>query len=169
MNPRALCLLVASLVLAGCASPEGGAGGTTEGAEGAWSFTAFDGETHGPTAEGANATVLFFMATWCGTCMSKAPVLAQAHDAFADDGVRFLSIDFDPSESQTAVDAWKARHGHEWPHGLDADREVQRALDVTIQSTVVVLDADGNEVERFGYGKVTEAGLRAAVERALAA
>lgn len=54
--------------------------------------------------------------------------------------MRFLSIDFDPSEKRSDVEAWQSRYEHPWPHGL-ASPNVQRALDVTIQSTVIVLDA----------------------------
>lgn len=164
-------LLLAALLLAGCASPsgEGAADGGAGADADAWSFTSFDGATHGPTDPEANATVLFFMATWCGTCHSKAPVLTAAYDDFAAQGVRFLSIDFDPSETRGEIEAWQGRYEHPWPHGLDTDREVQRALSVTIQSTVIVLDGAGNEVERFGYGKVTESGLADAIGRAVAA
>lgn len=164
----AMAGLVVAMVLAGCAAPQGDTSGNLDG-DAAWVFTSFDGARHEPSDPAANATVLFFMATWCTTCQSKAPVLTAAYDDFAAQGVRFLSIDFDPSESHADVAAWQERYGHPWPHGLDVDREVQRELHVTIQSTVIVLDAAGDEVERFGYGKVTEAGLSDAIARALAA
>ena len=160
-----LATLLLALLLAGCASsPETPAGGQAP----AWQFTALDGSTHAQEAPEANATVLFFMATWCGSCRSKAPMLAEAQDELAGQGVRFLSVDFDPTESADAIEAWQARYGHDWPHGIDAGLSVQRALGVRTQSSVVVLAADGAIVEHFGYGQVSAAGLREAVSRALA-
>ena len=159
-------LLLATLLLSGCAAPSP-SGGTGADGSAAWRFTAFDGVEHGPAAPDANATVLFFMATWCTSCRAKAPVLTAAYDDHAARGVRFLSIGFDPSESEAEFAAWQGRYGHPWPHGLDQGREVQRALGVAIQSTVLVLDSDGKEIERFGYGQVTEQALGDAIGRAL--
>lgn len=169
---RALALLVlASAPLAGCASsPErpADAPATASGAP-AWSFTDTEGMVHGRDAPPGNATVLFFMATWCSTCRSKAPALAAVHADHAAHGARFYSLDFDPTETPAQIRAWKERFGQPWPHGVDPDLSVQRTFGVTSQSSVVVLDAQGRVVRQWGYGAVTEDGLRAALDQALSA
>lgn len=178
---RALALLLAALVLAGCATPAppsspspalppASPSSPSEGKGPAWSFTAIDdGQTYSRDAPAGNATVLFFMATWCSSCRSKAPLLAAVAEDYTPRGVRTYSIDFDPSETKDDIRAWQERYGHHWPHGIDEGRGIQRAFSVTAQSSVVVLDADGNLVERFGYGQVTERALRAALDSTLAA
>ena len=164
---RLVATVVAMLALAGCAEPSPTPSADGKGPD--WSFTAIDGETHSRDAPAANATVLFFMATWCGSCRVTAPVLAGVAPEYEAIGVRMLSVDFDASETAEDLRAWQDRYHQPWPHGTDPGLRTQRALDVRSQSSVVVLDADGNVVEHFGYGKVTDAGLRDALARALAA
>jgi thiol-disulfide isomerase/thioredoxin len=160
MRAPALVTLVA-LVLAGCAAP------ATE-APSAWSLMTIEGDTITDTSPARNATVLFFMATWCGSCRAKAPVLAEAHGSYASRGVATYSVGFDPSESAEEIRAWQERFDQPWPHGLDADRSLQRGFGVRTQSTVLVLDRDGEVVRAFGYGEVTGAALREALDAALA-
>ena len=159
-----LPVLLAALVLAGCASPAGPPSGAPE-----WSFTDVEGAQHSRDAPPGNATVLFFMATWCGSCRATAPTLAAAHADYAARGVRFYSLDFDPSETPDQLRAWQARHDQPWPHGVDPDLGVQRAFRVTSQSSVVLLDASGSVAASWGYGKVTGDALRDALDRVLAA
>lgn len=164
---RLVAVALVALVLAGCAEPS--PPGPESPDAPAWSFTATDGTVYSRDTPPGNATVLFFMATWCGSCRTKAPVIADVAADHTADGVRVYSIDFDPSETVDDLESWKDRYQQAWPHGVDPDRAVQRALGVTSQSSVVVLDGEGRVVERFGYGKVTDAGLRDALSRALSA
>ena len=173
---RALALaLVAALASAGCLSapapgPRGPGGAPDAGAAApGWTFVDTGGEEHSrETAAGAPA-VLFFMATWCGSCRSKAAWLDDAHAEYAPRGVRFYSIGQDPTEGDADLERWKEAHAHPWPHGRDPDRAVQRAFGITHQSSFVVLDAQGHVVQRWGYPGASEQALRAAIDAALAA
>ena len=160
-----LLALGLALLLAGCASPAPQADAEGKGPD--WSLTALDGSVHTRDAPPGNATVLFFMATWCGSCRAKAPVLADVLADAEERGVRVYSVGFDPSESPEELRAWQERYRHGWPIGVDEELRVARAFGVRSQSSVVVLDADGRVVQHFGYGQVTDEGLRAALERAL--
>lgn len=167
---RLAAALLVALVIAGCAGETGPSPPAVEPDRGPeWSLAAIDGATYTRDDPPANATVLFFMATWCSSCRATAPVIAEAADAFGARGVRTLSVGFDPSESNEDLAAWQARYDQPWPHGIDAGAQLQRLFGVTSQSSVVVLDANGNLVESWGYGRVTEDALTAALERALAA
>lgn len=160
---RLLALLLVALLLAGCAASPSAP------TDAGWSFTSIEGETIASDSPPRNATVLFFMATWCTSCQSKAPVLAAVQDEYAARGVATYSLDFDPSETPDDLRAWKERYHQDWPHGIDERLSIQRLFGVTTQSSVVVLDRAGSVVEHFGYGKVTEGALRDALDRALRA
>lgn len=164
---RLVPLLAAALLLAGCAVPPAPKSPGAAGPE--WSFTDVEGATHSRDAPPGNATVLFFMATWCSSCRSKAPVLAAAHADYAPRGVRFYSLDFDAGETPDDLRAWQADRAQPWPHGVDPGLTIQRAFRVTSQSSVVLLDASGNVAASWGYGQVTERALRDALDEVLAA
>lgn len=166
MTRTPILAVVLALAVAGCAQPAGEPS-PSDGL--AWSFTDIDGVRHAHDAPASNATVLFFMATWCGTCRAKSPMLAQVHEDYGGRGVRFYSLDVDPTETPEQLRAWSARHAHEWPHAIDQAATLQRAFGVTSQSSVVGLDARGDVVRTWGYGAVNDMELREALERALAA
>lgn len=176
MRALASAVLTAAL-LAGCAGPLAGEqppreGTTRDGAAEekgpAWSFVDTEGVTRSRDAPPGNATVVFFMASWCGTCRSKAPMLADVHHAYADRGVRFFSVSWDSTDDAESLRAWSAARGNPWPHGVDPGLGIQKTFGVTAQSSVLVLDRDGYAVKLWGYGGVTDAGLRAALDEALA-
>lgn len=165
MRAMVLLMLLLMAPLAGCLGADRG-GPSAAGAP-AWSFTDTEGMVHTRDAPAGNATVLFFMATWCGTCRAKAPALASVHEDYAARGVRFYSLDFDATETPEQIRAWKEQRGQPWPHGVDPGLSLQRTFGVTSQSSVVVLDAQGSVVRSWGYGAVTEPALRDALDRAL--
>lgn len=157
--------LITAVLLAGCAG-DPAPSGANDAPD--WSFTDTDGVRHSRDEPAGNATVLFFMATWCGSCRTKAPILADVHADYAESGVRFYSVDFDPTETPDELRAWMRDRAQPWPHGRDEGLVLQRTFGVTSQSSVVVLDGEGNVVRSWGYGRVTDAGLREALDEALA-
>lgn len=94
-------------------------------------------------------------------------MISEVHAEYGGRGVRFYSVDVDPTETVESIRAWQRERDQPWPHGLDREASVQRAFGVTSQSSVVVLDAAGAVVRSWGYGAVTEEGLRGALDEAL--
>lgn len=92
----------------------------------AGSSTSFQGYTPEAvsSARADQKVVLFFHATWCSTCKVLADDIAANVGSIPDD-VRILLVDFD-----TATDL-KQRHG------------------VTLQHTLVQVDANGDAVEQW--------------------
>lgn len=133
----------------------------------AWSFVSSEGEVVSRDSPEGNATVLFFMATWCSTCRSMTPMVAEVESEFAVRGVRVFSVSIDPSDSDEALEGWREKYGQSWPHGRDEAQSMQRSFGVTSQSSVVVLDSDGNLVERWGFGRASGPEVRAALEGVL--
>lgn len=107
------------------------------------------------------------MATWCSSCRDKAPVVAKVVTDYAGRGLNTYSVDFDATETKADLDAWQERYHQPWPHGVDKGLKLQRQFEVTTQSTVLVLDAHGAVVKKFGYGGLAEGPFRAAIEQAL--
>lgn len=167
-----LLLAVALLPLAGCAAPAEPA--PPSGARGAdvgpvWSFTDTAGQTHSRDEPPANATILFFMATWCSSCKRTAPVLADVHADYAPLGVRTYSVTTDPSESDDDLERWMAAYAQPWPHGTDASFSMQQTFGISSQSSVVLLGAEGRVVRSWGYGQVTGDVLRGELDALVSA
>lgn len=164
-------LVVLVVAVAGCASPGPGSSSPppAQGAVGPdWSFTDTDGANHSRASAAGEPAVLFFMATWCGSCRANAPRVAAVHEAFADEGLQVFSVGWDPLETAQELEDWKERYHQPWPHGTDPGAKVARAFGIKAQSSLVVVDAAGNPVRTWGYGGASEADLRAAVEEAFA-
>lgn len=165
----AILLALALLALAGC-SEQVGAPEPPRNATGAapsWSFTDTEGRTHTANGSNANATVLFFMATWCPSCKRTAPALADVHEEYAPRGLRTLSVTVDPSESAGDLERWQAEYAQPWPHGIDATLDMQETFGIRSQSSVVLLDAEGQVARSWGYGQVTASALRGELDTLL--
>lgn len=173
----AACLL--ALPLSGClggstgdtgllpAPSEGDGEGQGTGPGPAWSFTATDGQDYGRDEPAGNATLLFFMATWCSSCRMLAPSVAQVAQEYGPQGVRTFSLSTDPGDSDAQLEDWKERHAQPWVHGRDEGQRAMAAFDITTQSSVVILDGDGHLVQRWGYGRASVGEMRAALDEAL--
>lgn len=135
-----------------------------------WSFVATDGETYARDSPEGNATMLFFMATWCSTCRGMAPMVSSVHESFAPQGLRTYSVSVDAtSREEQSLDSydWKESANQDWPHGIDRGQTMMRTFGIFQQSSLVVLDGEGHVVQKWGYGRATEEEVRAAVEEAL--
>lgn len=133
----------------------------------AWSFADTEGNVHSNATAAGEPALLFFMASWCGTCRGKTPMLARVHADWSH-RASFYSIAFDGSDNRETLERWKRQNANPWPHGTDAGFAVQRAFGITSQSSVVVIGPDGTIVQKWGYGTADEGGLRAALTRASA-
>lgn len=162
-------VLAAALLLPGClegglSDAAGDGEGVTPGPE--WRFTDTDGHVHDRDRYLGAPVVVFVMATWCSSCKAEAPRVKAAYEALAEENVTFLSVSFDPRESDEALDAWADARDQPWPHGVDEGQALSRTFGVHTQSTVLVLDTAGQLVLRE-YSPSSEA-IVAAVHAASA-
>ena len=132
-----------------------------------WSFEDIEGTVHSRETSLGNASVLFFMATWCSSCRQNAPRLADVHEEFGPLGLQTYSLSWDLQEDRDDLRRWMSDYDQFWPHGLDPGNDVAQAFGVTQQSSIVVLDAEGIMVKGFGYPGASKAQLRAAVQEAM--
>lgn len=146
--------LVFALVLAGCAGP-------ATGDRISWSVTDVDGRAHSDTTVAGKPTVLFFMATWCTSCRSLAPGLADLADANPE--VQFLSVGWDPSEDAADLRGWATQYRNDWPHALDPGAKTAQAFSITSQSSVVLLDDTAAVAQAWGYGQANKEKIASAI------
>ncbi len=86
-------------------------------------------------------TVLSFWTTWCPYCRRQTPVLVDAYQQYADQGIRFVGIDV--KENQEVVETYLTQHGIAYPIALDHDGQVASSYEVRGFPTTYFLDAEG--------------------------
>ncbi|MGD9531289.1 MAG: TlpA family protein disulfide reductase [Pseudonocardia sp.] len=111
-------------------------------------------------------TIVFFMASWCPTCVPESIALRELHHQYLDSGVSILILDVDQNETEEDLARFRELTGngeHFW--AMDRDFDVARALEVNTLDATVVIDQHG----RVAYqdGSPTEYEVLAAVVEAL--
>jgi cytochrome oxidase Cu insertion factor (SCO1/SenC/PrrC family) len=134
----------------------------------AWSFVDTDGQARGRDDALGGPAAIFFMATWCGKCQVLAPRLGGVAAEYEARGLSMHTVSWDPQEDDADLQDWKARYGHDWPHGVDAGSRIAQTFDITRQSSLVILDGQGHPVRTWIYATPSAADLRAALDEALA-
>ena len=94
--------------------------------------------------------VLDLMATWCAPCELEVAHLREVQRLHGDEVV-ILSVGSDPTETTTDLARFAQETGATWPHALDRDGTVGRAMGVRTIPKLVVVDPHGVVVlEREG-------------------
>jgi peroxiredoxin len=99
-------------------------------------------------------TLLYFWATWCGTCSAM-----RGNVTALSDGQRVVSV-ASRSGGQAEVAAFARAHGIAYPVVADEGDRLMRAYGVRAFPTSFVVDGDG-EISHVEVGYTTELGLRA--------
>ena len=106
-----------------------------------FSVTTMDGE-HLALEDLAGKVVLIdFWATWCTPCVAATPGLAKLQRKFKDQPFVILGISADRDRN-----AWKTfilENRLQWHHVYDDRRTVQRAFNVDVYPTYMLLDHEG--------------------------
>ncbi len=99
-----------------------------------------------------------FFATWCSTCESMMPEIAEARERVED--VQFVSVTYEPigqTVSEEEVRDWWSLTGGTWQIAHDADYEASRVFDVAGIPTSYVVSAEGEITWRdTGYHSADE-------------
>jgi thiol-disulfide isomerase/thioredoxin len=105
--------------------------------------------------------VVNLWATWCVPCRTEIPDFEEVHLARGD--VEFVGINIgdDPAEAAAFLD----EVGATYDQYLDRDGSVVTALDASTMPFTIVIDADGEIVERHS-GAMNQSELGAAIDRA---
>lgn len=87
-----------------------------------------------------------FWASWCGPCRESVPKLKQLQETL---GNRVEVISVNEDEDEEAGKSFVAENQMNWEQRFDSDGELRRQYGVKAFPTFVLMDAEGNEVQRF--------------------
>lgn len=91
-------------------------------------------------------TAVFFFSVGCGECVNGARSLGEAATNAEENGTEagHLAVDMDPGESKETIEGFmdyvEAEHV---PAAIDDGAALSQRFDVAAQSTLIVIDADG--------------------------
>jgi cytochrome c biogenesis protein CcmG, thiol:disulfide interchange protein DsbE len=100
--------------------------------------------------------IVNFWATWCTPCREEFPVLAEAREQHAAEGLEILGVVHE--DTVDGARAFVADLGAEWPMPFDADREAWDAYGGVGVPTTYYVDAEG-VIRAVSFGPLTEDGL----------
>jgi peroxiredoxin len=109
---------------------------------------------------------LSFFATWCPPCQEETPVLRDAFERYADDGLEMIAV----SVQETTADdvaAYAERYSLPYTIGFDATSAVFRTYRGFGLPTHVFIGADG-DIRHLRYGPMDRETVAAIVEPLLA-
>ncbi len=116
-------------------------------------ITTLTGETLSIPAGDKQATVVFAMAYWCGTCIPEARALARLKTEMGD-GLQIIAVDIDPSSNAELVQQFQQAVGNNantlyWV--LDKEGVISRTYGLRALDTTVIFNSQAQEIYRDAY------------------
>jgi thiol-disulfide isomerase/thioredoxin len=100
-----------------------------------------------PSEMQGKVVLLDFWASWCGPCRSALPKVKELQAIYGGDEFLVVSVSEDDD-----VGAWRtfvAKHDMSWTQRFDGDSSLMRRYQVSGLPTYILIDRDGNEVQRY--------------------
>lgn len=98
-------------------------------------------------------TVFNFWATWCTPCKKELNNIAEMYEDWQDDyNVEVIAVSIDDAKTTSRVKAYV--NGQAWDYDvlLDSNQDLKRALNFQTVPYTIVVDQEGNIVDRHtGY------------------
>lgn len=161
----ALILILASTAL--------NRGGVAEPSAGAASATSVERiETASVTGEAVSVpserpTVLYFMASWCYTCVPQAEAMKNLEQEYAGKA-DFVAVDVTPENTKVEVDEFRKLAGDPGhPYVIDKTGQLTKKYGITSLDSTVVVASDGEVLGRVDARPMKADTLRAFLDKTL--
>jgi peroxiredoxin len=93
-------------------------------------------------------SVMFFFASWCGTCIPEAAALGKLHREYGDE-VNIVAVSIDPGDTPETIEQFVQAAGSPgYPVLHDLNDSIRAAYEVTSLDVTVITDADGKVAYR---------------------
>lgn len=130
-----------------------------------FSYSTLDGASGSLRDHRGEFVVLYFWASWCGTCATQAGATVALHERFATRGARILGVGFDVDRA--AAEAFRTKYGERWPTTFSGrmlwEDPIGRLYQVTGPATYRLIDPEGVLVGAYDDPGALEAALDALV------
>jgi thiol-disulfide isomerase/thioredoxin len=124
------------------------------------------GEFHLAEKRG-RVVALYFMASWCGTCIPEAQVWSELYPAYRKRGLELLMVSADPNDTPAAIVRFRRIAGIDpLPWAIDRTGAVARSVEVRALDSTVLIDREGRVTFRDAVPTDPET-LRNELEKAL--
>ena len=90
--------------------------------------------------------ILNFWASWCGPCVDEFPILQDAVDQHAADGLAIVGVVF--RDNSEAARGFRERMGATWPAAMDPGEDTAERYGIYGPPETFFIDADGIVVAR---------------------
>lgn len=134
----ACAAIVAGLLVAGCTGTSDSVGAAAV----PFAVTDIDGVHHTLADHEGKPVFLFFMTSWCSSCMHYSRgELQEIHDRVTAAGGFVLALSIEPTDTPAKLRQFAERSNSDWPYAIDED-QVWREYDIYAQSWGVAIDRD---------------------------
>lgn len=128
-------------------------------------ITSVDGKAL--TVPSTRPTVLYFMASWCYTCVPQAEAMKELEQEYADKA-DFVVVDVTPENTKTQVDQFREMAGTPgYPFVVDRTGELTQKYAVTSLDSTVVIAPDGDILGRADSRPMKADALKAFLDTTL--
>jgi peroxiredoxin len=107
----------------------------------------YQGRKHRLSEFRGKPVLINFWASWCTSCRLEAKDLADAAELYHDK-VNVLGVNLADQDSQSVSEAFLKKFGIRYPNLLDEEGKVADQYHVLVIPTSILLDQNGNVVER---------------------
>lgn len=109
-----------------------------------WTLETLDGGTFRLAEHQGEVVVMFFMASWCGTCVPEAQALAQLHEQYAEHGLTVVAINVEPQKNEQGLSQFRQlsdNAAYTWV--FDNQYTVTKLYEVQALDSTVIIDRAG--------------------------
>lgn len=128
-------------------------------------ITSVDGEAL--TVPSDRPTVLYFMASWCSSCIEQARAMNELEDEYADQA-RFIGVDVTPNATTAEVDRFRdLARSPDHPYVIDTEQQFVEGYDIVAIDSTVVVAPDGEILGRVDATPMNVTALKAFLDDTL--